>query len=141
MEDTFNSFHTTIRGSYTEILNYQYTDFSNNFYVSDLKKIIEEQIKEKVKFESQILERELDNTRLLQNIYFLDRRCYFINITHSNTINFIIANYRQIKNILDKLIIMYNKNLDYINYLKEKIYSINLSINRLKSNINYHLNN
>lgn len=142
MDDTFNSFNYTIRGSYTPILNYQNVDLSNNFYISDLKQLIEDYTKEKKHFESEIFQLESDNIRLLQNIFFFDRRCYFINITHSNTINFIIANYSQLKNILDKLILIYNKNLDYINFKKEKIYSINLTINTLKSNINYYeLNN
>lgn len=140
MEDTFNSFDTTIRGSYTQILNYQNNDFSNNFYKSDLHQIIEEHIEEKNKIQNQILDIQLDNTRLLQHIFFLDKRCCLINITHSNTTNFILANYSQLKTILDRLIIIYNKNLEYINYFKEKIYSIDLSITTLKLNY-YHLNN
>lgn len=141
MEDTFNSFDTTIRGSYTQILNYQNNDFSNNFYISDLHQIIEEHIEEKKKFQNQILYIELDNTRLLQHIIFLDKRCCLINMTHSNTTNFILANYTQLKTILDRLIIIYNKNLDYITYIKEKMYNIDLSISRLKLNINYHYMN
>lgn len=136
MEDTFNSFDTTIRGSYTQILNYRNNDLLNNFYKSDLHQIIEEHIEEKNKLQNEIYYIELDNIRLLQHIYFLDKRCCLINITHSNTTNFILANYTQLKTILDRLIIIYNKNLDYITYIKEKIYNIDLSVSRLKLNIN-----
>lgn len=137
MENNFNQFDTTIRGSYTQIYNYQNNDFSNNFYISALHQIIEEHTEEKKKIQNHIFNIELDNTRLLQHIYFLERRCYFLNFTHSNTINFVLANYKQLKHILDRLVIMYNKNLDYINYIKEKIYNIDLSINTIKLNINY----
>jgi hypothetical protein len=135
--NNFNQFDTTIRGSYTQIYNYQNNDFSNNFYISALHEIKEEQTEEKKKFQNHIFNIELDNTRLLQHIYFLERICHFVNLKHSNTINFVIANYTQLKHILDRLVIMYNKNLDYINYIKEKIYNIDLSINRIKLNINY----
>ena len=47
MENNFNQFDTTIRGSYRQIYNYQNNDFSNNFYISALHQIIEEHTEEK----------------------------------------------------------------------------------------------
>ena len=138
MENTVKSSNTIIRGSYTQTLNYKNIDFSDNFYISDLKQLIEEYTEEKNNFKIQIYQIELQNTKLLQKIHFLDKKCNLTHVTHSNTINFIILNYTKIKNTLDKLIIIYNKNLDYINYKKEKIYNINLSIKTMKSNINYY---
>lgn len=141
MEDDLNYFNTTIRGTYTQNSDCQTNNFSNIFFSnskSNLKELIEEYTKEKKYFENQLYQIELDNFKLLQYIHFLDKRCYFINLTHSNTINFIIANYRQLKNILDKLVIIYNNNLEYIKFNKEKIYNINMTINTLKLNMSYY---
>lgn len=127
--------YNIIRGSYTSTLNHTHNDFSNNlfFYTrSDLKKIIESYVEEMIYIENHITQLEVDNIRLLQHIYFFDRRCYLSNITHSNTINFIMTNYRQLKHILDRLLFMYNKNLEYIMTNKEKIYNIIRNINSLK---------
>ena len=76
---------------------------------------------------------------VIHYIYFLDKRCNFVNITHSNTINFIIAHYRELKHLLDNAIYIYNKNLYNISLLNEKIYDINITINNLKSKIYYNV--
>jgi hypothetical protein len=136
MDNNFGSVNHIIRGSYTSILNSNYFDFSNSFYLSDLNQLIEGHIEEQTYFKKQIHKFELINIKLLQNIIFLDKRCNFVNITHSNTINFIIQNYRQLKHTLDNLIFIYNNNLDYINLLKEKNNNITININVLKLNIN-----
>jgi hypothetical protein len=90
MDNNFGSVNHIIRGSYTSILNSNYFDFSNSFYLSDLNQLIEGHIEEQTYFKKQIHKFELINIKLLQNIIFLDKRCNFVNITHSNTINFII---------------------------------------------------
>jgi hypothetical protein len=71
---------------------------------------------------------ELLNIKLLQNIRFLNKICYFVNIKHSNTTNFIMRNYKQLKHLLDYYVILYNKNLNKINLMKEKINNINLNM-------------
>ena len=141
MENTLNPFNTIIRCSYTLNSDDPKCDFLNNCYVRDLKELIDTYNQEKNHYKLQIYKLELENYKLLQPIYFLDMKCRFINITHNNTINFIMTNYSQIKSILDRLLNIYNKNIDDINFCKEKIYNIISTINALKSNINYYENN
>jgi hypothetical protein len=141
MDNNFDSVNHIIRGSYSSILNSNYFDFSNSFYLTDLNQLLECHIEEEKYLKKQIYELEFINIKLLKNIIFLDKRCNFVNITHSNTINFILQNYRQLKHVLDNLVIMYNNNLNHINSTKEKIFDINLYINKLKSNINYYKHN
>ncbi len=133
--NNFNSVTNTIRGSYSPVLNWNIFDFPINNNISYKEELINEYIEEKKYLEKQIYEIEVNNINLLNNIYFFNKRCNYINITHSNTINFIIAHYRELKHILDKLIYIYNKNIYNINLLNEKIYEINMMIYNLKENI------
>jgi hypothetical protein len=114
---------------------YSYMDFNadldNVFYLpsilneNDLEK---QYIEDKKKMERHICDIELINIKLLQNIRFLNKICCFVNIKHSNTTNFIMRNYRQIKQLLDNYVDIYNKNLNKINLMKQKINNINLNI-------------
>lgn len=114
---------------------YSYMDFNadldNVFYLpsilneNDLEK---QYIEDKKKMEIHICDIELINIKLLQNIRFLNKICCFVNIKHSNTTNFIMRNYRQIKQLLDNYVDIYNKNLNKINLMKQKINNINLNI-------------
>lgn len=145
MDNMFNSFNT-IRGAYNIFSNNSTSNDSNNLLYCDikssLKKLIEGYIEEKKNIQIHIYQLKIDNFRLLQHIHFLDKRRNIINITHSNTTNFIIANYQQIKNVLDRLITIYNKKLDYINLYNQKIYNINITIVTLETKMNdYLLNN
>jgi len=110
-------------------------DFSNTIYTNN--ELIEAYIEEKRCLKKQIYDIEINNISLIQYIYFLDKRCNFVNITHNNTMNFIIAHYREFKNVLENAIYIYNKNVYNISLLNEKIYDINLTINNLKSKICY----
>ena len=131
INNNFSPMKNTIRGSYATILNWKMFDFSNTIYKNN-NELIEEYVEEKNYLQKQIYDIEINNIDLLQYIYILDKRCSFINITHNNTMNFIIAHYRELKNILDNAIFIYNKNLYNIGLLNEKIYDINITINNLK---------
>ena len=119
----YSAINNTIRGSYI-------SDIYNSYF--DVNKIKHQYIEEKNHLEKQMLNIELINIDLLQNIHSLNKRCYFINVTHNNTINFIIANYVNLKKLLDDLMINYNKNVDKIKLLNQKIEYIELKIDRLK---------
>lgn len=119
----YDTTNNTIRGSYiSDIYNY---------YV-DVHKIKHKYIEEIIHLEKKIFNIELINIDLLKNIHSLNKRCYFINVTHNNTINFIIANYVNLKKLLEDLIFNYNKNIDNINLLKQQIQYIELKIDSLK---------
>jgi hypothetical protein len=140
MENNFNnnfdSINNIIRGSYTPIINWQNIDFSNKFYITDLNILIKTHMNEQKYYEKKLYDTELSNIKLLQYINLLNKKCNLENTTHSNTINFILQNYRQLRYVLNNLLIIYNNNLNYITLTKEKIYDITISINTLKSNIN-----
>jgi hypothetical protein len=84
-------------------------------------------IKEKKNIEKHIGSLEFINNNILRFINFLNKKYYVINITHNNTINFIMQNKLQLKHLLDKLVVVYNDNLYNINLIKKKINIINLT--------------
>lgn len=118
----YSAINNTIRGSYI-------SDIYNCYF--DVNKIKNQYIEKKNHLENQMLNIELINIDLYQNIHSLNKRCYFINVTHNNTINFIIANYVNLKKLLDDLILNYNKNIDKIKLLHKKIEYIKLQIDKL----------
>jgi len=134
MEDSNNNYfafmRNTIRGTYS------ITTECSTDYINDIQYIINKLIEEKSMLEKQITQVEYFNMILLRDIRFLDRIYYGNNITHSNTINFIIKNSYQIKIVLDRLIKLYTSNLYIITSTKEKIYKIQESINTYKPKIN-----
>lgn len=75
------------------------------------------------------------NQTLSQKINYLQKRCDLINITHSNTMNFILANYIKLKKLLDNYITVYNNNLDNMLILRNNIYSLNFTIHFLKTEL------
>jgi hypothetical protein len=124
--------NNTIKGSYISHINQCDNNSSNNFYLPAIFNGIElekQYIEDIKKMTMYIYDIELVNMKLLQNISFLNKICYFVNITHSNTTNFIMRNYKQLKHLLDYYVILYNKNLNKINLMKEKINNINLNLN------------
>lgn len=135
INNNFSPMKNTIRGSYSPILNWKMFDFSNTIYTNN--ELIEAYIEEKTYLQKQIYDIEINNISLLQYIHFLEKRCTLVNITHNNTINFIIAHYRELKHVLDNAISIYNKNLYNINLLNEKIYDITITIYNLKLNTYY----
>lgn len=120
-----NNFDNTIR-----------TYNTKNDYSNELNELIEYYNKEKTKFEKESLILNYNNNILLNHINFFDKKYCLKNITHSNTINFVISNNYQIKSLLDRLVIIYDKNVQHINFIQGKIYDINLIINRLKLSYN-----
>jgi len=133
MGNSINDNCVKIRGSYSTVLNWNIFDFyDTNNNISYKDELINKYVKEKKYFEKQIHDIKIYNINILNNIYFFNKRCNFINITHSNTINFIINHYKEIQYILDKLIYIYDKNIYNINLLNEKIYELNMTIYNLK---------
>jgi hypothetical protein len=95
--------------------NNYYDSLNNNFLIGE-KNCIEK-----------IVNRlECINMNILRYIDFLNKKSYVINITHNNTINFIMQNNSQLKKLLDKFVFVYNNNLYNINLIKNKINIINL---------------
>jgi hypothetical protein len=100
---------------------------NSNYYDNDILCINNLLIKEKKYIEKHICSLEYINNNILRFINFLNKQYYVINITHNNTINFIMQNKLQLKHLLDKLVVVYNDNLYNINLIKKKINIINLT--------------
>lgn len=141
--NSFSETNNVIRGSYSSETYVGQTHFEQTdmFYVNDLTKLIDECNEEKKKIEVYLSKLEIINNKLLNCIEFLHKRCYFINTKHSNTINFVIANYLQLKNMLDNSISSYDNNFYEMEKLREKIYSIDVTVNNFKLNINAYNSN
>jgi hypothetical protein len=123
--------NNTIKGSYISHVNWFDYNSSEKFFLPAIFNGIELEnryIEDIKKIKICIYDIELLNIKLLQNIRFLNKICYFVNIKHSNTTNFIMRNYKQLKHLLDYYVILYNKNLNKINLMKEKINNINLNM-------------
>jgi hypothetical protein len=101
--------------------------FNSNYNDNDILGINNLLIKEKKNIEKHIGSLEYINNNILRFIHFLNKQYYLINITHNNTINFIMQNKLQLKHLLDKLVFVYNDNLYNINLIKKKINIINLT--------------
>ena len=84
-------------------------------------------ITEKKCIEKLLSSLESINMNLLRYIHFLNKQYCVINITHNNTINFLMQNKLQLKQLLDKLAFVYNNNLYNINLITKKINIINLT--------------
>jgi hypothetical protein len=84
-------------------------------------------IKGKKYVEKHIGSLEYININILRYINCLNKQYYLINVTHSNTINFIMKTQLQLKQLLEKLIVIYNDNLYNINLITKKINIINLT--------------
>lgn len=132
--DIFTPIKNTTRRSLFPILNRQKFNSSNTIY-KDKNKLIKTYIEKRTRLQKQIYTIEINNITLIRHMYFLEKRCNFVNITHSNTRNFIITHYGELKNLLDNTIYAYNKNLYNTSLLKEKINEINETIYNLKERI------
>ena len=128
MENNLFSFinmdNNTIRGSYGLI-----TETPYNSYIYNLQELIDEYDEEKIYMECQLQNLINKNSILSSHINFLNKKYYRLNVTHNNTINFIIKNNQSLKLLLDRLTYIYDKNIYDINLIKEKIYIINSNIN------------
>jgi len=122
--------NNTIAGSYT-LGNANKSGSDSIFYLpsifneNDLEK---QYIEDKKNMEKYLYNIELINIQLLKKICFLNKICYFVNIKHSNTINFIMKNHKNLKQLLDNYMFYYNKNLNKINLTKKKIDIIDSNI-------------
>lgn len=122
-----------ISGSYETTINKKDFNFTNLFYLNDNEYTKNQYIFELNRKKQNIIDLELINFNLLQNIYYFESKCKFKNLKNSNTTNFIIANYMNLKFLMDKLINSYNHNIIKINNLNEKIQNIISYINYLNN--------
>jgi hypothetical protein len=100
-----------------------YSFNQNNYYDSLNNNFL---IREKNCIEKIVNRLECINMNILRYMDFFNKKYYVINITHNNTINFIMQNNSQLKKLLDKFVFVYNNNLYNINLIKNKINIINL---------------
>ena len=109
-----------------EIFYKRVYSFNQNYYDID---ILDNNflITEKKSIEKYLNGLECINMNLLRYINFLNKQYYVINITHNNTINFILQNKLYVTKLLDKYVLVYNDNLYNINLIKKKINIINLT--------------
>jgi hypothetical protein len=132
-----NSFHDTIRGTYESEINCSNNYLENIFYLppifneNDLEKYY---IQERKNMEKYFYDMKNVTKKLLRNIRFLNKICCFTNITHSNSVNFIMKNYRPLKQLLNNYIIIYNDNLNKIIITKKKIDNIDSNILYIRNN-------
>jgi hypothetical protein len=105
--------------------NPNYGDINTDIFGCKNKNILI--ITEKKCIEKHLSSLECININILRYIHFLNKKCCVINISHNNTINFIIQNQLQLKQLLDKLTFVYNNNLYNINLITKKINIINLT--------------
>jgi hypothetical protein len=132
-----NSFHITIRGTYGSNINYPNNYLENIFYLppifneNDLEK---HYIQERKNMEKYFYDMKNVTKKLLKNIRFLNKICCFKNITHSNSVNFIMKNYSPLKQLLNNYIIIYNDNLNKIIITKKKIDNIDSNILYIRNN-------
>jgi hypothetical protein len=136
MENNLVSFintDNTIRGSYASKIDEHYTLYETYIYNSQEVKYEYEEEKKYMEYQLQHLINK--NNILLLEIKFLNKKYYCLNVTHNNTINFIIQNIQSLKSLLNRLTYIYNKNRYYIDLIKEKIHIINSNINTCNFNI------
>ena len=109
-----------------EIFYKRVYSFNPNYYDIDIldNNLL---ITEKKSIEKCLNSLECINMNILRYINFLNKQYYVINITHNNTINFILQNKLYVTKLLDKYVLVYNDNLYNINLIKKKINIINLT--------------
>jgi len=75
---------------------------------------------------------EIDQGKIVKYIRFLEKKYYLIDVTHSNTINFVLSknNAQSIRRILHFYNKMYRKINDDIKLISSKIRNINLFISK-----------
>jgi len=126
----FISINNTIRRTYDNTNIYSYN------YIQEIKDTLNSLIYNKIILEENIKKLEYSNNIVLRDIKMIDKIYNCSNITHNNTINFIMKNSAQIKFLLDKVVSTYNRNTYDIELLKEKIYDISQLICIYESKIN-----
>jgi hypothetical protein len=84
-------------------------------------------IREKNCIETFVNGLECINMNILRYIHFLNKQCNVLNRTYNNTINFILQHKLELKQLLDKFVLVYNENLYNINLIKNKINVIKLT--------------
>jgi hypothetical protein len=110
-----------------EIFYKRVYSFNPNYYDID---ILDNNflITEKKGIEKYLNGLECINMNILRYINFLNNQYYVINITHNNTINFLLQHKLQVTRLLDKYMLVYNDNLYNINLIKKKINIMNLTV-------------
>jgi hypothetical protein len=138
MKDNIPIFNpnTTNTNSYTSI-NYNNLDSDNTFFLPSIfcdNDLESQYIEDKLNMEKYLYNIKSININLLNKIRLLNKICYYVNIKNSNTINFIMKNFKYIKKILNNYTLLYNENINKINITNKKIKDIDINILYLKLN-------
>jgi|688.fasta_scaffold441463_3 hypothetical protein len=126
--------NNTNSSSYSSI-NYNNLDYNNTFFLPSIfndNDLESQYIEDKINMEKYLYDIKSININLLNKIRCLNKICYYVNIKNSNTINFIMKNFKYIKKILNNYIFLYNENIDKINMTNKKINDINMNILYIK---------
>lgn len=121
----------------TSYLNPFMTDYSAFAFPTlstsflSLQNMLDNYYEKKQCYEKQIYSLESENAKMFRHIKILEKRCKLTDITHSNTVNFVLNNHTNIKVVLVNLVAKYNNNLDFIDLIQEKIEMINVNIKTL----------
>ncbi len=139
MNDSDNELNNqVIRGSFNSTIyhnNYDFIPFiPYSIYTNYKKQIYRNYIEEKKEIMNKLLHYETINSRIIQQINHIDKKCCLYNVKYSNTINFIINNYNLLKEHINNLVLLYNQNMYYINTLIEHINCININIENILQN-------
>jgi hypothetical protein len=133
----FNPNNTNTSSSSYSSINYNNLDLDNTFFLPSIfndNDLESQYIEDKLNMEKYLYDIKSININLLNKIRFLNKICYYVNIKNSNTINFIMKNFKYIKKILNNYIFLYNENIHKINITNKKIKKININILYMKHN-------
>jgi hypothetical protein len=133
----FNPNNTNTSSSSYSSINYNNLDLDNTFFLPSIfndNDLESQYIEDKLNMEKYLYDIKSININLLNKIRFLNKICYYVNIKNSNTINFIMKNFKYIKIILNNYIFLYNENIHKINITNKKIKEININILYMKHN-------
>ena len=132
----FNPNNTNTSSYSYSSINYNNLDY-NTFFLPSIfndNDLESQYIEDKINMEKYLYDIKSININLLNKIRCLNKICYYVNIKNSNTINFIMKNFKYIKKILNNYIFLYNENIHKINITNKKINDINMNILYIKRN-------
>ena len=120
----FNPNNTNTSSSSYSSINYNNLDLDNTFFLPSIfndNDLESQYMEDKLNMEKYLYDLKSININLLNKIRCLNKICYYVNIKNSNTINFIMKNFKYIKKILNNYIFYYNENINKINITNKKI--------------------
>jgi len=132
-----SSNNVVIRGSYNDNILYSY-DFNPfiplSLYTNYKKQMYKTYIDEKNELNKKLIYYDKMNKKLIEQIKHIERKCNLMNVKHSNTSNFIIKNFKQLSDMLNDYIYVYNQNIYDMNTIIEQINCIDMNLDNMKYN-------